>query len=86
MRRKLAGEYSHVRELDADVLLPAAGENGEASLRLSALSIAVLDGLGLQLALDPDTFDHDGAYDLWCTMVSTLLEKSSSEGSEEHRP
>ncbi len=79
MRERMAVKYEAVRELDSKYLSVAAGE--ESSLGLAALSIAVLDGLGLQLALDPDGFDHEGAYLLWTSILSDLCATSTGEGA-----
>ena len=71
LRDRVAGLYEWYRSLDAWALRDAAPPLDEARLEpLAALSIAVLDGLAIQLMLAPRSFDHAGAYALWEAMVS----------------
>ena len=37
------------------------------------MSIAVVEGLGIQRALDPDGFDHEGAWRAWREVVGRYL-------------
>ncbi len=59
VRARFADEYRAYREVDGDCLSGAARELSEEELEaLAAVSIAVVEGLGIQRALDPDGFDH----------------------------
>ena len=40
---------------------------------LAAVSIAVVEGLGIQRALDPDGFDHEAAWRAWRDVVGAYL-------------
>ena len=59
VRARFADEYRAYREVDGDCLSGAARELSEEELEaLAAVSIAVVEGLGIQRALDPEGFDH----------------------------
>ena len=40
---------------------------------LAAVSIAVVEGLGIQRALDPEGFDHEAAWRAWRAVVGAYL-------------
>jgi hypothetical protein len=40
---------------------------------LAAVSIAVVEGLGIQRALDPDGFDHERAWRAWRDVIGAYL-------------
>ncbi len=74
VRARFAEEYRVYREVDADCLGAAPRELGEAELEaLAAVSIAVVEGLGIQRALDPDGFDHERAWRMWRDVVAGFL-------------
>jgi AcrR family transcriptional regulator len=76
LRSHVAELYSAYREFDGHCLGSAApGVDQSTRQRLGALSVAVVEGLGIQFALDPHGFDGEGAYALWEEMVLAYLEK-----------
>ena len=74
VRGRFAEEYALYRRVDAECLgaAPAAPEAG-ALEALAAVSIAVVEGLGIQRALDPEGFDHEGAWRMWRLVVGRFL-------------
>jgi AcrR family transcriptional regulator len=79
---RLAVLYRWYRDLDAWALLPRQEAQQNADLRaLSALTVAVTDGLALQHASDPD-FDIRAPYDLWERLIKQLIEASPTFGGE----
>ena len=74
VRARFAGEYGTYREIDADCLGPVPAElDDDGAEALAAVSIAVVEGLGIQRALDPDGFDHARAWRAWRTVVGRYL-------------
>jgi AcrR family transcriptional regulator len=74
VRARFVEEYRTYRDVDADCLAAAPRELGEAELEaLAAVSIAVVEGLGIQRALDPDGFDHERAWRMWREVVASFL-------------
>ena len=52
--------------MDGDCLSGAPRQLSDDELEaFAAVSIAVVEGLGIQRALDPDGFDHDAAWRMW---------------------
>ena len=41
---------------------------------LAAVSIAVVEGLGIQRALDPDGFHHERAWRMWRDVMGAYLQ------------
>lgn len=77
---RLATLYKWYRDLDAWALRPQVDDAATADLdSLSALTVAVTDGLALQHASDPD-FDLRDAYHLWESFVDSYL-RSRNAGS-----
>jgi hypothetical protein len=74
VRARFAEEYRIYRELDGDCLSGAPRELSEVELdALAAVSIAVVEGLGIQRALDPDGFDHERAWRMWRDVIGSYL-------------
>ena len=74
VRARFAEEYRTYRAVDADCLGGTPRELSEQELEaLAAVSIAVVEGLGIQRALDPDGFDHEGAWRAWREVVGRYL-------------
>jgi len=74
VRARFAEEYRVYREVDAGCLEAAPRKLGEAELEaLAAVSIAVVEGLGIQRALDPDGFGHERAWRMWRAVVASFL-------------
>jgi AcrR family transcriptional regulator len=74
VRARFAEEYRVYREVDSGCLATAPRELDEAQLAaLAAVSIAVVEGLGIQRALDPEGFDHEAAWRLWRDVIGRYL-------------
>lgn len=74
VRARFAEEYRVYRQIDAGCLEAAPRElTAEEADALAAVTIAVVEGLGIQRALDPDGFDHGGAWRVWRDVVGTYL-------------
>ncbi len=70
---RLATLYRWYRDLDAWAMRPQVPSGSTSDLdALSALTVAVTDGLALQHASDPD-FDLRRAYRLWETIIDGFL-------------
>ncbi len=79
---RLAVLYRWYRDLDAWALLPKPEAQHNADLRaLSALTVAVTDGLALQHTSDPD-FDIRAPYDLWERLIKQLIEANPAFAGE----
>jgi AcrR family transcriptional regulator len=80
MRARLAESYRSSRELarycleSEDVTL-----DGDDLNRLSALSVAVIEGLAVQYAADRERFDHEGTFRLWRSMLVELLKRPPAQ-------
>ena len=70
LRRRAAELYAAYREFDGECL--ADGADADADLRedLGALSVAVVEGLGIQAAVDSGGFERDRAYALWQQVIT----------------
>ena len=74
VRARFADEYRRYRVVDADCLAAAPAElDDEKLVALAAVSIAVVEGLGIQRALDPEGFDHERAWRAWASVVGRFL-------------
>ena len=74
VRARFAEEYRVYREVDGDCLGGAPRELSEEELEvLAAVSIAVVEGLGIQRALDPEGFDHERAWRMWRDVIGAYL-------------
>lgn len=74
VRDRFAEEYRVYRRVDADCLGSAPLAPTVAELEaLAAVTIAVVEGLGIQRALDPEGFDHDAAWRMWRAVVGRFL-------------
>jgi len=87
LRPRLATLYRWYRDLDVWAVRRGGQVSDKADLAaLSAITVAVTDGLALQHASDPD-FDLRGAYRLWESMVAAYLQVTSGanvdDGSDE---
>jgi len=75
VRARFVEEYRLYRSVDADCLAAAPAElDDEALEALAAVSIAVVEGLGIQRALDPEGFDHERAWRAWVEVVGRYLD------------
>ena len=74
VRARFADEYRTYREVDGVCLSGAPRELTDEELdALAAVSIAVVEGLGIQRALDPAGFDHERAWRMWRDVVGAYL-------------
>ena len=74
VRARFAEEYRVYRRVDGECLSGAPRELSEQELEaLAAVSIAVVEGLGIQRALDPEGFDHAAAWRMWRRVVGSYL-------------
>ena len=80
VRARFADEYRMYREVDAACISPDGSEPGKTQLSpeeaeaLAAVSIAVVEGLGMQRALDPESFDHERAWRAWRKVLACYLQ------------
>jgi len=74
VRRRFADEYRMYRRIDGECLAsaPAALDDDEAEA-LAGVTIAVVEGLAIQRALDPDGFDHARAWRAWRAVIDRYL-------------
>jgi AcrR family transcriptional regulator len=80
LRAGLATSYAQSRDLDRQTLAFGRGALAAADLdKLAALSVAIVDGLAVQYAADPEHFDHEGTYALWETMVLACLRETRAD-------
>ena len=75
LREDLAADYAKSRELDRQTLGRPAAVAAEDLDKLAALSVAIVEGLAVQYAADPEHFDHEGTYRLWEDMVLAYLKE-----------
>jgi AcrR family transcriptional regulator len=74
LRERFARLYREYREVNRQMLGEGASQAMRAELDLMAtLSLAIVDGLSLQLALDPEGFDPDPYWSCWEEVVVSRL-------------
>jgi AcrR family transcriptional regulator len=74
VRARFADEYRVYREVDAQCLGSAPSELDDDELdALAAVSIAVVEGLAIQRALDPEGFDLGRAWRAWRAVIDLYL-------------
>jgi AcrR family transcriptional regulator len=74
VRARFAEEYRVYRAVDGDCLSGTPRElDAEELEALGAVSIAVVEGLGIQRALDPEGFDHERAWRMWRDVIGAYL-------------
>jgi AcrR family transcriptional regulator len=77
LRARVAELYAAYREFDGDCLSSGAPASSELRDDLGALSVAVVEGLGIQSAVDPNHFARDRAYALWQEVITSYLGHSA---------
>lgn len=78
MRPRAAGLLTMWRNLTASVLLPSQAQGvPKEVMTLSSMTLALADGLALQVLADPDGVDVSQAMDLWEQCLSALLPPAS---------
>ena len=76
VRKQFADAYRLYRTIDAECLSSAPAKlTGRQADSLAAVAIAVVEGLAIQRALDPD-FDHEYAWQLWTEVIGQYLQLS----------
>jgi AcrR family transcriptional regulator len=70
---RVAREYRSARAYDALVLASALGAASDQSEMMGALTLGLVDGLGLHAALDPEEIDVHRVYEVWRDMVTVYL-------------
>jgi AcrR family transcriptional regulator len=84
IRRRFAEEYRLYRSVDAECLRPEPAElDDEEAEALAAVTIAVVEGLAIQRALDPDGFDHARAWRCWRDVIGCYLHLPARRDNEE---
>jgi AcrR family transcriptional regulator len=79
LRTRFSELYQQHRAFDAECLTSGGPLlDMKTVAHLAALSVAVVDGLAVQLAVDPDHFDHDGAYAVWESMLLSYIDAASN--------
>jgi AcrR family transcriptional regulator len=73
LRQHVAGQYESIMHRHAEYLMKTTSLDEQASDRLAALGLALLDGLGLQSSLDPERFDQAGVYELWRDLMRLYI-------------
>jgi AcrR family transcriptional regulator len=83
LRGRVAELYGAYREFDGECL--ASGTPASAELRgdLGALSVAVVEGLGIQSAVDPHGFERDRAYALWQDVITRYLRDTVEDAAHD---
>jgi AcrR family transcriptional regulator len=82
LRQRLADEYHAAREADARVYAETGAYEEADCVALATLGLALLDGLGLHLAIDPTRIDHERAYALWLQLVDEHLLRAATSADE----
>jgi len=72
LRSRAAELYGAYRDFDGEVLAPHASANVREDL--GALNVAMVEGLGIQSAVDPSGFDRDRAFLLWKNVLIHYLD------------
>jgi AcrR family transcriptional regulator len=73
LRGRVAELYDAYRSFDGECLASGSPAPAELIEDLGALSVAVVEGLGIQFAVDPGAFQRDRAYALWQEVVTHYL-------------
>lgn len=82
LRTRFSELYELHRGFDADCLRGTTPDLDPKTLEsLAALTVAVADGLGIQLAIDPH-FDHDATYAVWESMLLYYLQREESQARD----
>jgi len=79
LRDRVAELYGAYREFDGNCLSSGAPVDDESREDLGALSVAVVEGLGIQSAVDPHGFERDRAYALWQKVITRYLHAMTDE-------
>ncbi len=83
MARQLAALYRGYREVNARALWgDLAGEPPAMVRELAAMTVALSDGLAVQVLAEPGSVDVQGAFALWRSFMETVLASPRATGSE----
>jgi len=84
LRRRVARLYELYRTHHEDVFEAGDHEAGRARARnYGSLFLAVLDGIAIQKALDPEGIDVDAIFDLWAHVLSESVAPAPIESTGE---
>lgn len=83
LRERVAELYGAYREFDGDCLASGADVGDDLREDLGALSVAVVEGLGIQSAVDPHGFERDRAYALWQDVITQYLSAAAEAAPRE---
>jgi len=79
LRERVAELYADYRRFDGECLASGSEAGAELIEDLGALSVAVVEGLGVQAAVDPKGFARDRAYAVWQDVITTYLRTSADQ-------
>jgi len=78
-RDRLAELYAEYRRLNAAALSGADGESGSMEARaMGSMTVALVDGLAIQLLVDPGCVDLEATFRMWEDFVRLTLPKPAS--------
>jgi len=73
LRRRAAELYATYRDFDGECLASGADTGADLREDLGALSVAIVEGLGIQAAVDPGGFERARAFALWQEVITHYL-------------
>ena len=79
LRGRTAELYAAYRAFDGECLVFDGATDGRLREDLGALSVAIVEGLGVQAAVDPDGFARDRAFALWQKVITHYLRDLTDE-------
>ena len=79
LRGRTAELYAAYRAFDGECLVFDDAAAEQLREDLGALSVAIVEGLGVQAAVDPDGFAHDRAFALWQKVITHYLRDLTDE-------
>jgi AcrR family transcriptional regulator len=85
LRGRAAELYADYRGFDGECLASGTCVGSELREDLGALSVAVVEGLGIQSAVDPHGFERDRAYALWQKVITLYLRDLTDDGTAASR-
>jgi AcrR family transcriptional regulator len=81
LREYLGGLYVAYREFDAECLASGTPSlDGQTLAALGALSVAVVEGISLQAAVDPKGVDSEATYAAWREMLAYYMQMKEVGG------
>ena len=86
LRTHVADLYGAYRRFDGECLASGGLADDETLDDLGALSVAIVEGLGIQSAVDPEGFDHRRAFALWRDVMLTYLRSQRVQSRQAEGP